>query len=1472
MNSSKTPFILGLGAFGVLAGVVAFHVISQPAPPNIAPVHLSSVPLYAATPGDKPALALALSVEFPTVGAQYMGVATHGNPIDDSYSPANEYIGYYNAEMCYRYVNSPSETPASGLTAADYKRFAISGPASGRRCADAFSGNFLNWASSSAIDMLRMALSGGDRYIDEPGLTTLQRAVLPSHKGGFWNRNNFPSKALKKGDGSFQGAIPQAIISELSDLNKDTLWVANMGNRIYFGDARVGTGYNATNAAAYKVGARASNIGPIASSGPGSFPGALPAACAVENAGSCSAPAGAVRQIWYGANGAGWKRAPFTGTVSCNNATFGDPAPGTTKRCYITSYSGSWTPGQGNNGAFNTDGFFYARVEVCAKNPAGELVDVRDYNFCQRYPSGHYKSTGTIQKYSTQLRLAAFGYALDDTRADLPNGRVGGVLRAPMKFVGQRTYNIHGAENTPLTGNPRREWDPITGVFATNPEGDTTFGRSGVVNYLNQFGRTGQLGNYKQHDPAAELYYETLRYLQGLPPSATAIERLDLGVAAERNYYDGFPIYKDWSALDPYGEGRSNTASYACTKTNIALIGDVNTHDSGSQLYASGLKRYFPAPNIANNIPDINHWVAVVDAFEAKTSMGYVDGSGAARTTVTPGTETSNVYNRQRGKQIYGLSYWAHTHDIRGTDWTAQPAKQRPGLRVKTFVFDVNENNTEVLDPDMRRRNNQYFRAAKYGGFNTQPSGDATVPYNVEGNPFYNQNGVADNNVWQDPDNPGEAQSYFVQSNARGVLAAFEKIFGEAASTQRNIAGASSSSGGRLTTTSAYSYQAAFDTGTWSGDVLAFSVAASGDGAGGVMAASTPVWSADQVLTARLAASGHASRNIVVGSQAVTPAATATLFTATGIETALKNNLDTITPGGAPDGLWADRLAYLRGDKTREGSPFRVRFQALGDITNSGVVYVGAPSPTTNRGAGYAAYAAANASRTPVVYVGANDGMMHAFNANTGDEVFAYIPSWLGPKLSALTDPNYSHQSYADATPVVGDAHAGGNWKTVLVSGTGGGGRGVFALDVTNPGAFAPSNVMWEFSSAHDADMGYVIGKPRIVRLRTSAAGAAPAYGWFALVPSGVNNYVPDAAGRFSSTGSPTLFVLSLDKAAGTPWTLGTNYYKINLPVNLTDAALKDASGMTIASGVINVEALTDAAGVTTYVYAGDLHGKLWVLNFEGVGANDWTANKLSLFSTSGAGAYPLYHAKDAAGKPQPISAAPTIILGGSDDEHYVGFGTGKYIEASDATSTQTNSYYVVLQNGSGAATSGSAGVVGIAGRGRMQKVVMSSGVLTPEAPFTWGRPTSDGQPGLRAGWFYDMPGTGERVVYDATMVPSSGSRVAFSSLIPDSASNPGVCSVSGGTGNTYLLDLIKAEGPRVVSTVGILGQPMVDLNAADTEVTRADSTGRRLRTRHVVVTQQGSAGLSSQAVSTETVVFGRLSWRQVSNYLELRN
>lgn len=1447
---------------GVVASLIAgasFIAIGSGTPPNIPTVALATEPLYAATTVDKPTMALALSVEFPTVGAQYI---TTGST-DNTYSPSTEYLGYYDAEACYNYNDAPTESIPTGFIKADYKRFDRVGNATGRKCDDAFSGNFLNWSSNSAIDMLRLSLSGGDRYIDTPSLTILQRAVLPNGDPTcMWNSSNFQAKQLQRNlvsNGTYGGAVP---LKMRSAAGTNDIWVANTLNRIYFGTSRTGS---CNNTSAYTLTGTVNEIGPITS---GTLLPLLSTPCAGEN-GTCTT--NGTQEIWYGAL-ASWKRAPANGSFSCSNTTFGDPINGVGKACYLVAYNGTWTPASTAN-TLNTDGFFYSRVQVCNSN-AGTLQDVRDYGLCRQYPNGNYKPTGAIQKYSDQLRLAAFGYLMDQT-ASYSNGRYGGVLRAPMKYVGNKTYDAQGQDNTPTGGNPKAEWDSNTGVFASNPEGDA-LNISGVINYLNKFGRTGPTpGLYKKFDPVGEMYYQSLRYLQGLAPTPDAVNNITPAMQ------DGFPVYTSWPD-DPYGGNRSDTADYSCLKSNIVVVGDINTHD--------GNWRNIPTTdNKAGNVPNFRDWHGYVQSFERNSSVTYTDGQGTARTTGNPNGVNGSVPSSSQTSQIMGYAYWAHTHDIRGADWTAGannpvlpngaspiPAtKRRPGLRIKTYLFDVNENGAQNNDAT-RRNSNQFFMAAKYGGFESDPSNASDAPYNTYGNPFKRQDGTNDNNVWQNASAPGEASSYYLQSKARGVLSAFDEIFSRASSAARSIAGAATPSSTITSSSGSVIYSSNFDTSNWSGDVVAEPITFN---AANQVAISAPLWSASQRLTTMASAADN--RKIFVGTGSSTTNPPATAFKWAAISQTLQTQLSKVSPSSVADSRGEQRLNFLRGDRSLETSLFRARSTLLGDINNSNVVYSGAPNKAYS-GTGYTAFRSLYDTRTPAVFAGSNDGMLHAFNATNGDELFAYIPSWLGPRLSALTTPEFknNHQSYVDGPLTVGEAQvassgAATDWKTVLVGSTGTGGSGVFALDVSNPSNFSPSSVMWEFGRADDPDMGQVIGQPQILKMRTDDGTGTATYRWFAVVGSGVNNYRPETAGGpFSASGNPALFLLALDKQATAPWTEGGNYFKVMLPADSTLTS-------TNATGLANFTPLYGINGEVTDIYAGDFHGNLWKLTFSGKTPANWNINSLSYFNKGTSASpqpYPLYIAKDGSSSPkiQPITAAPMIFSGpvvNGAETFYVAFGTGKFLESSDKISTATNSFYVIYDNGSSAKDNSPASSSAITDRGRLARAVVNTTNKTISVdPFTWGRAISTSDASQRSGWYVDLPVIGEKIISSTANL--GGLNAAFNSLIPGSSgATAGSCTNTQGSGNAYSLNIATAAGTYIPSTVGVLGPAMFFTNQNETTVSASDSTGRRVRT----VTQRGlnlgqaGASASGQAPQVQQIV-GRLSWRQIYNYQEMKN
>ena len=291
---------------------------------------------------------------------------------------------------------------------------------------------------------------------------------------------------------------------------------------------------------------------------------------------------------------------------------------------------------------------------------------------------------------------------------------------------------------------------------------------------------------------------------------------------------------------------------------------------------------------------------------------------------------------------------------------------------------------------------------------------------------------------------------------------------------------------------------------------------------------------------------------------------------------------------GSTDTLTDARINFIRGDRSNEGpssvGKFRQRGSPMGDVINSGPVYKQSADPGLT-GAGYQAFAYSVKDRGATIYVGANDGMMHAFRADDGKELFAYIPRAVATRLNKLTNPKYLHQPYVDGVPLVGEAKVGANWKTLLVSGMGGGAQGIFALDVTDPTAFGVGNVMFEFTDADDPAMGNVLTQPTLVKLKVPPVAPGHAAD-LQMVHCGrqrlqqLQGLTATPARRASRHCSSSAWTRTPAKTGQE----GSNYFKILVPVASTTAA----------NGMLNPGFVKDASGVATILYAGDLQGNMW--------------------------------------------------------------------------------------------------------------------------------------------------------------------------------------------------------------------------------------------------------------------------------------
>jgi type IV pilus assembly protein PilY1 len=442
-------------------------------------------------------------------------------------------------------------------------------------------------------------------------------------------------------------------------------------------------------------------------------------------------------------------------------------------------------------------------------------------------------------------------------------------------------------------------------------------------------------------------------------------------------------------------------------------------------------------------------------------------------------------------------------------------------------------------------------------------------------------------------------------------------------------------------------------------------------------------------------------------------------------------------------------LNYIRGDRSGEGNganDFRERRSVLGDIVYSAPKYVGPPAfryLDSLENNAYSTFKTTYENRAPMVYVGANDGMLHAFDANTGVERFAFIPSSLLGRLPLLAKQTYEHRFYVDGSPTVVDAYVNNSWKSVLVSGLRRGGQSIFALDVTNSANFTEANAdgifMWEFTHP---DLGYTYSQPSIVKLSTGA--------WAAVFGNGYNNTDPTFDTEVSTSGNAVLFIVDL--------ATGNLIKKIDTEVGFSD----DPTGGERPNGLATVNPVDiDNDEVVDYVYAGDLFGNLWKFDLTSTNDNQWDVaykqgqSKLPLFTAC--------HGETCtASNHQPITVKPTVNRhprGGM----MVYFGTGKYLETEDKTaaSSATQSFYAVWDKNAGDRSD----IVTSRSLLRGQHVVYEGVETYGDSSYTL-RTTSKNIPNwsTHRGWYIDLPTARERSVRNPIL---RNGKIIFTTLIP---------------------------------------------------------------------------------------------------------
>ncbi|MGK5054666.1 pilus assembly protein [Janthinobacterium sp. RB2P8] len=1058
-------------------------------------------------------------------------------------------------------------------------------------------------------------------------------------------------------------------------------------------------------------------------------------------------------------------------------------------------------------GAAATYGVFLARVRVCDADE-GPLRD----DLCLAYGK-NYKPVGAVQRHGGRVRVGVFAHLNGMPASASPV--YGGVLRAPLAHVGRQRW---AAPDYMPQDNADAEWNPATGVYVAPAVAQAAGTGGGVTAYINGLGRgnAGHPGRYASAAPTAELLYESLRYLQGrqasaVVPPTTAPPAID----------DGLPVVVAWS--DP------QTAS--CQRHIVVSLGDagmaVDRYVPGNvpATPASNGDRARAADGFVSPPFDAMAWTHAVGSLES----GGAQGNPAPR----PELATLELLADGAGGASYhaaGLAYWSHVQALR-------PGAKNDGVaRVEHYAGDLLHGDP-ASEPGATPVTTPLLLAAKYGGF-LDANGDA--------NPYKSAAGSALEEWSLDGRWPGH---YLPGSDPAALIAGLRAAFAAAdnATLPATLAGPALmalASG----TEEAYWFQTRMRLAD-GGMTLSRTVFAVG--ADGALLPGKPWWRA-----------GGQDKLVPDGaSMALRPVYT--LDAKGSLMPLAWKRLDAEQRGAfdGGDGQGAARLAYLLGQRTDEvGQPggfLRRRSGNLGAAPYGNLLYVGAPGLGLP-GAGYGLHRKVLLQRRKMLYLGANDGLLHAFDARTGSEVFAYLPQALLHAAPAAASTHYSPGPLLDGAAATAEVLALGRWKTVLVSGMGGGAQGVFALDITDPARFAQDGALWEFTDRDDRLIGNVRAPPSFARINMGGKKGAPAYRDFAIVASGYNNHVNDGKDTTAPASAAAIFLLALDKAPGTPWLLGSNYFRLKVPVASGGDGGHDA-GADAISHVLGPPAVVPGGdGALAYMYAGDLQGNIWRLDM--AGGPPWK---------EGQGRKLVFVARDAQGRRQPVTQQLNVAYapGGG---YVLLFGTGKLLEAADTwpSAFLSQSFYAVHDDLRETSPTRSRADLEPRSLGEAAAGVRVDGA---ELRYT-------GSEAMR-GWYLDFlhtAQTGERSISSPVL---AAGKVLFNTVLPgrDPCAKPAT--------RLYVLDVLSgfaADGAGVVQAGeqtgrlfdGLARAPPLALELNST-VGAATAAGRAEGRTELAVLQPGLPGADSGVLQALKVVSAplparRLSWREVANWREL--
>ena len=1427
--------------------------------------------------------------------------------LDTSYIDTFDYYGYFDNQKCYTYTTNSRFEPSIAATGTN-----------SHHCTSQWSGNFLNWATMTRMDIIRKVLYGGYRSTDTTE-TVLERSLIP------YDVHSFVKVFTTASTTDMQKYTPYA---------KTTISLCNL-----------------TQATGLASSVNTSTSPPLLRVADGSFPSWASSEVTQCQWGSGTQPAN-THNLYIANTDTGLNVRikvcdSVSGLLETNCKTYGTSSfqkptgllqkyAEASKPLYFGLMTGSWNKNTSGgvlrrnvNQMFDNSTSSANEIEKATGIFMNQLAtDAGIINALNRFRISSYDFSNHVYQSSCST---AGKLSFDNGQCvDWGNPLSETYLESLRYLAGKTTANFASNDSTFIPSLPQVSWvDPMptaewcatnsviaisTGLnsfdgnelnndlginaatetnavgAAENISGNYLVGSNGtdnnkqctsksVSNLSSVAGICPEVPSFEgTYNIAGLAYYARTHDLRSDRTGTQNVTTYSVALAESLPKFE-VPVGSGTVSLLPACEANKNTPASGdwriCSMTNLTV--DSLTYNAG-ELISGSLKIDWEDSTWGSDY-DMDGIATLKFCVGSTCTPGATNNAAPGSGNTTIKVEAAVVQANAGHTLRFGYTITGTTSDgvvlpiLRpgGANFNLGASRPTNVTSETTTSYTQGTTSAKLLE-------NPLWYTAKYGGFNTIDSSLVDTP-------------AGQGRLSWDKDSIGQAgygvpDAFFRASNPALLENALDAILNDVLIKSGSSAAVTTNST-RLDTNTVV-YQAKFNSGDWTGQFLAYPINANGS------VASNFIWDGGQRITAQ----GMNGRSIFSYNPTANPRGISFLWSnLNGTQQALLNE---------------NQVNYLRGDQTNEQPSGTLRKRTgtnalLGDLVNSDPWFIssarnfGFDKLPGTEGSSYLTFLNSSAfkARKPMVAVGGNDGMLHIFNANVtgtgnGDEFFAYVPHTVLANLSAFTSPVYlspgQHKFFVDGPPIAGDAYYDADdntqkeWRTALVETLGAGGKGIFALDVTflapadNTYAtaettFAENRVLWEINTST---------APVTTDLIDDFSTSDKRYGFtnYLGFTLGQSSIVRMANGNFAAV-------------------FGNGYNSINQKAVLyivdikTGALIKSIS--TDAGDVSNPNGLStpiavDVNGdrIVDAIYAGDLKGNLWKFDVSSSNPGQWDV----AFKT-GATLNPLFIAKDSSGTIQPITAKPQVGLhppssGTSGILVYV--GTGKYFETGDnvVNVSPTQSFYGIKDlcvKRAGTSDTCSNVSPSAVRSGLLQQSILAEGTLGVfSVRVTSNNDTTVYGDPAKKGWYMNLltpPSTAasERVVVQALL---RNGRIIFVTLTPDNAK----CSFGG---SSWLMELDALTGNRLNETPfdltgnGVIGvEDMVKLidtdnngivNSSDamTSASGKKSTTGIIKSPGVVSAgtieykyTSGSSGLLESTKESTAGGGGRKSWRQL--------